>query len=588
MLERARAHTILIAAACALLSCTGDIGQPGGAGACVGEICSGSVSTTRSCVDDGSCATGTTVSETGAVGAGNPLSTHGIGASTRLVKLSNTQWENSVRDLLQLSAPTGLSQNLAAAPEDRGYDTQAAAEQVIGSDSVSRYETAANELATRLRTDAALLARVAPEASAGARRDTFIKSFGRRAYRRPLSAEEVTGYTALFDTGANGAAFADGAALVATAMLQSPFFLYRVERSEPKPGTAMAFLDGYEMASRLSYALWHTTPSNALLDAAGAGELDTAEGVERWARTLLDDPRAVPVLVSFLAQTFEVSRYGSQSKAASLGFDAAALAPTLQSEASTFFEKEVLGAKAGIATLLTSSAVYVNADTAPYYGLSGVTGSALVRRELPVDERAGLFTQLGFLTKNATSTGSDPVHRGLIILRKVLCDEPDPPPMMFSLPTPTPGLSTREVYEKATACGVGCHDKLINPPGFAFEGFDTLGRIRREDAGKAVDASATLTIREGFDRDTKAAQPAMPLAVKGAVDMLKQLASVTRVHECYARNLMRFTLGREVSEFERGVGQSLGKLSRDAGDTRALIAALMAMDTARARVDAEP
>ena len=149
----------------------------------------------------------------------------------------------------------------------------------------------------------------------------------------------------------------------------------------------------------------------------------------------------------------------------------------------------------GIEALLTEPIAFVNEDTAPFYGLSGVTGKTLTQRALDPSRRAGLLTQLGFLSKNATRSGSDPVHRGLAVVRQLLCDEPDPPPMMFELPAPVAGLTTREVYERATVCGGSCHADLINPPGFAFEAFDAVGRFRTTESGKTVNTSGTLKAR---------------------------------------------------------------------------------------------
>jgi Protein of unknown function (DUF1592)/Protein of unknown function (DUF1588)/Protein of unknown function (DUF1595)/Protein of unknown function (DUF1587)/Protein of unknown function (DUF1585) len=552
-----------------LVACTGEIGAPSGAAGAGSGASAGTGS---------------------GAGAGSPTSLDGVGASTRVARLTNAQWENTVTDLLHLDGPSGLSARFTAEPPDRGYDTVAASELTIGSYSAQSYASAAAELAGTVSADASKLSLLAPSGQSGsARRDAFLKSFGRRAYRRPLGDQELSTFQALFDTATGGddAKFAEGVAITVEAMLQSPYFLYRVERSTPKSASdAKSQLDGFEVATRLSYALWHTTPSDALLDAAQKGELDSAEGVARWGKTLLADPRAKPVLVSFLEQSFGVSAYGTQDKADSLGFDAAALAPTLRAEARAFLENVVLGSAGGLTALLTSSTGYVNADTAPYYGLSGVDGAELEPRELPASERAGLFTQLGFLTKNATRSGSDPVHRGLAIVRKVLCDEPNPPPMMFTLPVPEPGLTTREVYEKATACGAGCHDTLINPPGFAFESFDTLGKFRTTEAGKQVDTSGSLTIRDGFEAAEKAAGPTEQLEFSGAVDMLQKLADTPRVHECYARNVMAFVLGRELSGYERGVSRSLGAASLGGDDTTALITSLLSLDTFRARVDA--
>src|SRR5262249_47911580 len=144
----------------------------------------------------------------------------------------------------------------------------------------------------------------------------------------------------------------------------------------------------------------------------------------------------------------------------------------LVEEPRRFFEEILVGQDKGIRELLTTPIAFVNAQTAPLYGLSGVTGNDLKQMDLDPSVRAGLLTQVGFLSQNAGRVLTDPVHRGLAVLRKVLCDEPDPPPAMFMPPTPVAGKTTREIYEAKTACGVGCHDILINPAGFAFEHFD--------------------------------------------------------------------------------------------------------------------
>jgi hypothetical protein len=176
------------------------------------------------------------------------------------------------------------------------------------------------------------------------------------------------------------------------------------------------------------------------------------------------------------------------------------------------------------------------------------------------------------------------VHRGLGVLRKVLCDEPDPPPMMFALPQAMTGLTTREVYEKATACGVGCHDTLINPPGFAFEMFDAVGTLRSTDQGKPVDATGTITLREGYTPAEKRDGKQTKVTFDGAVDLMNQLADQPRVHECYARNFMKYALARELSPVERGASSALGETSQKASSMRELLLALVKLDAFRARV----
>jgi hypothetical protein len=525
-------------------------------------------------------------------GIGDPSTPDGIGYSTRFPKLSNAQWERSVTDLLRLDQPTGLSQEFTQEAQDKGYETVAAATLTVSGDAWARYQTAAERAAELVTADAAKLAKITPQGSFAndtERGAAFIDGFGRRAYRRALTSEEKSAYRALFARGpelVGGSAFPAGARLVIEAMLQSAYFLYRVELAESAtPADPKAWLSGYEVATRLAFALTGSTPSDELLNAAQAGELDSESGVASWAAKLLAAPGARELLLAFHEQTFEVGSYGTQTKEPGLGFDADALAPVLRDEARRFFGL-VVDESGGIQQLLTEPVAFVNEDTAPFYGLSGITGQDLRQQALPTDQRAGLLTQLGFLSKNATRSGSDPVHRGLIVLRKVLCDEPDPPPTMFDLPKAEAGLTTREVYEKATACGVGCHDTLINPPGFAFEIFDGVGSLRSSEQGKPIDASGSLTLRSGFTPAEKRQGPSTQLTFDGPVELMQKLAATPRVHECYARNFMTYVLAREIDPVERGASEALGRRSREVGSMRELLLALVKLDTFRARVDA--
>ncbi|HEY6876816.1 MAG TPA: DUF1592 domain-containing protein [Polyangiales bacterium] len=524
-------------------------------------------------------------------GVGDPGSPNGVGWSTRFPKLSNVQWEKSVQQLFYLTDVTGQSDSLVAERADKLYDTISAAQDTISGDAWGRYQTAAENMAEAIVGDSAKLAKITPSgtfADNAAKGSAFIKAFGRRAYRRALTSDEQATYLALFNAGASligsGDAFKDGVQVVLEAMLQSPFFLYRVEQSEKANSERKVVLSGSEVATRLSFALWGAMPSDELFAAADAGELDKKEGVAKWAGKLLDDPKAKDALIGFHEQTFQVSQYGTQDKDSSLGFNAEALTPALRQEARMFFEDVVIAQQGGIADLLTQPVAYVNQSTAKFYGITGVTGDALQKRELDGETRAGLLTQLGFLSKNATRAGSDPVHRGLLIVRKVLCDEPDPPPMMFSLPQAEAGLTTREVYEKATACGKGCHDTLINPPGFAFEGFDAIGQVRSMDNAKPVDATGSLTIRQGYTAAEKKKNPSSQLVFDGAVDLVTQLAALPRVHECYARNWMAYMLARDLDPAEKGAWEALAQTSHDSTSARALITRLVQLDAFRTRV----
>jgi hypothetical protein len=578
----------ILAVGSAAASCTGSIDNLGPGGSC-SDCASGQGQSAAGGPTNPNSVTPSTETEPG--GVGDPRTPDGVGNSTRVPKLSNAQWERSTQDLLRLAAPSNLSEDFTQEARDQAYDTVAASTLTISGDAWARYQTAAEALATQVSADAAQLAKITPSgtfANDTAKGDAFVAQFGRRAFRRPLTSEEKTAYLALYAQGptlVGGAAFTSGARLVIEAMLQSPHFLYRVESTtnEKNPKDPRAPLSGYEVATRLSFALTGSTPSDELLNAAQNKELDTADGVAKWADKLLATPRAREMLLSFHEQTFAVADFGTQDKDPALNFNTEALETPLKDEARRFFGY-VIDQAGGVELLLTSNVAFVNASTAPFYGLSGVTGTAMQQRELDAKARAGLLTQLGFLTKNATRNTSDPVHRGLGVLRKVLCDEPDPPPAMFSLPQAMAGLTTREVYEKATACGVGCHDTMINPPGFAFESFDAVGRLRTLDEGKPVDTTGTLTLRDGYSAEEKRVGKQTKVTFDGAVDLMNQLVDQPRVHECYARNLMTYALARELSPVERGASVLLGDTSQKKTSLRELVLALVKLDTFRTRV----
>jgi hypothetical protein len=360
---------------------------------------------------------------------------------------------------------------------------------------------------------------------------------------------------------------------VVRAMLQAPDFIYRVEVPS-KVSDGKAWLSDYELASRLSYTLWNTMPSDQLLDAAGAGELTRQGGVEQWAKTMLDDPRASGVLSSFHEQLFRVYSYGGGIKDANLyPTYTRDLEPVLQAEARLFFD-DVVGVRGGgVRQVLTSTTTYVNARTAPFYGLTGSFGNDMQRVDLEPSQRAGILTQLGFLSTYGGLVHPDPIHRGVLINLNILCDKITAPNMVPPLPEPVPNQTNRERIEQHTnSCGQGCHDTRINPVGFAFENYDTVGSWRTVDAGKPVDA------RSSFQLDGKM------VTFNGAVELAKLLAESPTVHECYAANWLEYVLGRPVVKDAESVAlKQIGQASLSGMPVKELLAKITVLDSFRAR-----
>lgn len=523
--------------------------------------------------DCAGCANGQNPLQDGVDEDGNPLGVLGVGWGTRYPRLSHAQYDNTVRDLLRWPEAPALSETFALDPDNQAFDTFAT--RTVSGNLWTDYQRAAEALAADVTRDQALLGQVAPPDTDAT---TFITSFGQRAFRRPLTGEETVLFVDLFNQAPElfeeGDSFARGVELVIRAMLQSPHFLYRVEHSTAAEDDRV-WLSGFEIASRLSYGLWNTMPSDELLAAADAGELESESGVETWTQAMLDDPRAEDVILSFHEQLFHVSGYGSIAKSATLFPDfTLELAPVLKQEASLFFKAVSVEEDGGISELLTTPTTHVNDTTAPFYGLSGSFGSELVRVDLDPTRRAGILTQLGFLSRYASQTQSDPILRGVHLSLDYLCsDLPPPPDNVPPLPPLSDGQTNRERVADSTAelpCA-SCHETIINPLGFAFEHYDAIGRYRETDNGAPVDASAEYRIDGEM------------VAYEDAVELSAILAESVELHACYAEKWLEYVLGRSPSKEEEGVIDSLARTSLSSGGLRDLITTVTMLDTFRAR-----
>lgn len=484
-------------------------------------------------------------STAGAAGmAGGAATGGGGGAGAELAvtlplyRLTNLQYDRSVRDLLHLD-PAQL-----ATPPSSGFPVDGIIEKYAAGDSVSalaveRAESAAERLAALalehperlLSCDAAL---VGEDACA----QTFIAEFGRRAYRRALSEDDRATLLAQYQLGkTNGDGFLDGIELVVQTALLSTYFLFHVPELSAQPSGSVVDVVDWEMASRLSYFLWGTMPDDALLGAAEAGQLRTTEQIRAQAERLLADPRARDAAQSFLEQTFEPSKVAAVNRDP-LTYPEfnAGVATALADSYRTFLDDAY--ATGTFSAFFSSSKLFVNQELAALYGISGVSGSALVPVEAPA-ERLGILTQPGFLTLKGKFDRSDPIHRGVYVVKNLLCRAlPDPPPnALQQMPDPSlPQDTTRQQVEAKTAAPAcrGCHG-LINPFGFGLEGFDAIGRYRTQEATagaglQPIDASGSTTL-DGAAEATSWAS---------AAELAAALASSREARRCFAQNVYRF------------------------------------------------
>lgn len=495
---------------------------------------------------------------------------------SRLPRLTPLQWENAVRDLLALESAPGFSSELPqdALPADFLFDNPA---DHLGVDPTqwAGFQRAAARAAEHVTSDATRLARILPPDAGdeGARARALVEDLGGRAHRRPLTEEQITAYLAVFDAGRRGFPgldpFIGGVRLVVEALLQSPFFLYRMELSERvavADGVESIPLDGFERASRLSFALWNSIPDTQLFDAAAAGALDAA-GVEAHARRMLDDPRAISTLLHFHAQLLEARKLAGVAPSPAFFPGAPADLGALARQENELFLEHLFTTGAGLTEVLTSTRTYVNADLARLYGLTGdFPVDSFVPVQLDPALRRGIFTHVAFLAQNASSSEPDPIHRGVFLAKNIACIPLSAPPANVPpLPPPEEFQTNRDRVVAHTEAGspcMDCHQPIINPFGFAYEMYDATGAVRTHDNGLPVNTQAAPILDE-----------ATP--VRDGVELAERLAESRVVHACYARHWAEFALGRPYARVDDPLVERLGRRSLEGGGVKDLLVALV-------------
>jgi hypothetical protein len=411
----------------------------------------------------------------------------------------------------------------------------------------------------------------------------FIVQFGRRAFRRPLVDTEVEQWLGLYRAQidpAVGANFSDAIRGLTVALLLSPNFLYHRELAPGaaiKDGSFVRF-NSYEMASRLSYSFWASMPDERLFALAEAGKLVTSQTIQAEARRLLVDPKARDVYGDFATQWLNVSQVVSALKADTLKFTPE-IGKAMLGETGAFLSDIFMrpGATGRMDELFTSNRTFVDATLAGIYGVSGVTGTSPMPVTLDAKQRAGVFTQLTFLTMHGDSDGSFPTRRGAEILRRVFCQEIEVPANIVvpDIKPPSPGVTTRQRFaEHAMNPCATCH-LLFDPIGFAFENYDGIGRYRTTDNGQPVDASGTLEV--GSDKVT----------FKDAVELMPALAALDQVRSCVATQWTRYLLRREETQGDMPSLAAVQKVFHDSSyDMRELLVAIVTSDAFTRRTPA--
>lgn len=487
------------------------------------------------------------------------------GAPVPTRRLTAPQLEATVADVFGLDVHYPLSDEVLIgyrANVSSGLDTTSAR------DTMAAAETIALEIAPAVAEEPGCLGDCAQH---------VLDTFGQALFRRPLDEDTQMLFAALYaegyaEGGRGGDARAEGVRWMLEAMLQSPRFLYQVELAEDGQ------LDGFSMASRLSYALWNGPPDAELLESAARGDLDTVEGIRAAAERMIDDARFERGAEQFVTQWLDLDLLDEAQARPDLEQLDADTVAWLQREPVLFFVEHVRSG-AGLPELLTSTQTV---DALPLQALYGddiafvdVEAGTV---ELDPTHRAGILTLPGVQAALAHAEETSPTLRGRAVLANLLCDPPPPPPagVVPTLPPPTPGATTRERLEEHfsnDACA-GCHASM-DGIGFAFEHYDHFGRWRDLDNGRPVDASSDFVLG------------GRPIVVDGGPEMAIALSDRRQATECVARQWTRFTSGVvESSELDCTIA-SMADALESAGGLREMVLAYVTSPWFRKPADLE-
>ena len=483
----------------------------------------------------------------------------GQGHALSVRRLTHSQYNNAVRDLLgELSRPADQFP-----PEDfiHGFKNQ------IHGQSTSpllmeAYSAAAEKVARNAFRggDQNNLIPCSPSGPGDqACAEQFVRAFGKKAFRRPLTEKEASRYTELaLTTATEHEQFLSGAQIVVEAMLQSPHFLMRFEYG---PGTPN---ESYENAAKLSFFLWDTIPDDWLLSLADANELRTSEQIEAAAKRMLNGPRATRAMDEFLGQWMRFDRALKTIRDRKYYPEfTSEIAAAMTEETRRLFHHLVWGDR-DFREFFNADYTFVNDSLAKIYGLPAPAEPFELTPYPPDSKRAGVVGQGTFLLLTSKPSETSPTERGLFVREHFLCQAVPPPPpgVNAALPplTDAKPMTNRDrlaVHLSSEACS-GCH-RLIDPIGLGLEQFDAIGQYRekfhvvipptRDEAKRKVKTEATE-----YDLDIDVTAEIVGLADSSFTsprELGAVLANDPGCQKCVVKQVFRYALGRDETLSDR-------------------------------------
>ena len=481
----------------------------------------------------GSGAAGAPAQLGGAAGVGVSTCMPGVPATSQVPRMKDAAYNAVMKDLLGVTTVAGDLPSKALAPDYDGSMTAIAWD---------GYLKTAEKIAADVLAGPNKSRFIACDPAVGTCLTDTIKSFGRKAFRRPLTPAEVASFERFKNVTPAGTP-AELAETILFAFLASPSFILLPELSAEKSLDGAANkLTSFEVATRLSFLLWGSVPDDELNTAADNDQLGTQEQIAAQAQRMLKSDKVAPAVARFHQAYLgiETSSHWLNNREHDpkfTKFTAATYSPLL-AEMDSFFEELVL--KGGtLNDLFLSNVGFVTHDTAALYGLDPAAyGSEPARVELDPKQRPGFLTRAGFLSTFSNYGTTSPILRGAFISGRILGIHPgEPSPDALKKPIPDGVYTTRRQQIEALT-GVApckaCHAQFINPAGFVLERYDAIGSWQDTDQlSGPIDGTADVFLGPGQLK-----------TISSPLDMMKELAALGSVQRHYAEQFVTFATGR--------------------------------------------
>lgn len=507
----------------------------------------------------------------------------GIPATSQIPRLLNRQYEAVVRDLLGV---TGLGADDKTASQLLVAD----ADGPMAPDAWRIYRDVGEQIARTVMTGPSRSRFIGCDAAEAGCLEQTIRTFGRKAFRRPLTDAEVARFQRLGETTPAGTPD-EVAETTLFAFLVSPSFLLLPELTTTQDPTGQGLqLSGHEVATRLSFLLWGSVPDDTLNAAADADQLQTKDQILAQAQRMIAvREKTGPLVASFHRDWVQMNNGNAHwwkldHDPSTYPLYSADAKPSWQAELDAFFE-DVAFEGGSFEDLLLSNVAYVNEHSAAIYGLDPATyGADLTKVQLDAAQRPGFMTRAGFLGSYAGYDATSPILRGAFIAVYMLGVNPGPPIPGATMMTVAGDFQTQRAYVEALTKPEPCNSchTIINPPGFVLESYDGIGKLQTVDPrGGAIDAAVTTATVNFGDGNTK--------QITSPLELMQEIAQTPKAKQLYAQAWVSYAFGRAPNSSDTCIVDQLDtKLAQGDYGILDLLADLTQADSFRVRARQTP